>query len=359
MASQHSSQTGEAGGAQTSEVMTLKPRDDVFRDAAIRSVESRALAYLSAGAAVHFRGPAGAGKTTLAHELAARMGRPAVLVTGDGWFTAENLVGAQAGERTKKVHDRFIHNVTKTESATTALWEDRALTIAMEQGYTLVYDEFTRSPPEANNPLLSALEEGVLVLATHARARRVIKAHPDFRAIFTSNTSDYAAVKTPQDALLDRMITFDLGWHDAATEIGIVARRSGLEPELTRPIVELVRHLRADAGLKNPPSMRTAIMIARIVEAQRLSPSAQDDRFVQLCFDALESRAPDPDRGAEDRRDYFDALRAGIIRFCRDGADETAAESASIGHAASTAMPGDLSPREPQSTPIHSSEVAA
>lgn len=303
-------------GASASEVVSLTPRPDIFKDDAIKSVESRAHAYLSAGVPVHFRGPAGAGKTTLAMELAASLGRPAVLLNGDGWFTAENLVGSQSGEKTKKVHDRYIHSVTKTESETTALWEDRALTIAMENGFTLIYDEFTRSPPEANNPLLSALEEGVLVLATHARKNRVIRAHPDFRAIFTSNPNDYVAVKTPQDALLDRMITFDLAWHAQETEIGIVAQRSGLEPARAAPIIALMRGLRASAEVKNPPSMRTAIMIARIVKAQGLATWASDDRFVQLCFDVLEARAPATTQSDSARHDYFETLRGLIVRCC-------------------------------------------
>lgn len=327
--SSKSAAPGAEFGSSGSEVVSLAPRLDIFKDEAIKSIESRAHAYLSAGVPVHFRGPAGAGKTTLAMELAASLGRPAVLLNGDAWFTAENLVGSQAGEKTKKVHDRYIHSVTKTESETTALWEDRALTIAMENGFTLVYDEFTRSPPEANNPLLSALEEGVLVLATHARKSRVIRAHPDFRAIFTSNPNDYVAVKTPQDALLDRMITFDLAWHAQETEIGIVSQRSGLDPARTAPIIALMRGLRTSPHVKNRPSMRTAIMIARIVNAQGLATWASDDRFVQLCFDVLEARAPATVESGDARRDYFEALRALIVRCCpitqeTEGADVSA-----------------------------------
>ncbi|MEO1328927.1 MAG: gas vesicle protein GvpN [Pseudomonadota bacterium] len=314
----------------------LKPRADLFRDAAIASIESRALAYLRAGVAVHFRGPAGAGKTTLAMQLAAALDRPTVTIAGDGWFTGANLVGEAVGERTKRVHDRFIHNVTKTESATSKLWEDRALTVAMEEGYTLVYDEFTRSPPEANNPLLAALEEGVLVLSTPGRERRVIEAHPEFRAIFTSNPAEYAAVKAPQDALLDRMITFDLSYFDAETELGVVAARSRLAPEHCRPIVMLVRALRAAAqadgvlmGRAAPPSMRTAILIARIAADQGLRPNCADERFVQLCFDALESRAPsdrdDVASVADARSKFFERLRAAIREHCPAPPTEKAA----------------------------------
>lgn len=303
-------------GAVSGEVLELKPRADLYEDEALLSIQGRALAYLRAGVAVHLRGPAGAGKTTLALQIAARLSRPAVLVTGDGWFTAQDLIGGQSGVRVRQVRDRYIHTVQKTETETTAMWEDSVLTHAVAKGYTLVYDEFTRSPPAANNPLLSALEERILVFAGPGRGERYVRAHPEFRAIFTSNPEDYAGVQAPQDALIDRMITFDLAEHGVETEAGIVARRSGLSVEQAMPIVRLVRAIRAEPTVgAQPPSMRAAIMIARIVASEALAPSAADDRFVQLCFDVLESRAPRFDQ-LEARRAFFDALRLVILRTC-------------------------------------------
>lgn len=309
----------EIGGAcvyAAQEALSAQDIDNLYIDDAIASIESRALAYLSAGASVHLRGPAGIGKTTLALLIAQRRGRPSVLITGDGWSTAASLVGDHVGHKSSSVRDKFIHNVVKTESETTALWEDRALTVAMERGYTLVYDEFTRSPPEANNPLLSALEERMVILPTGARGRRIVHAHEDFRAIFTSNPSDYAAVKTPADALLDRIITFDLGWQSAETEAGVVARRSGLDQASARRIVDLVRRLRDEPALVQPPSMRSAILIARVAARIDAVISVSDERFVQLCFDVLESRAPREFDKAAERERAFDALRRALTAVC-------------------------------------------
>ena len=69
----------------------------------------------------------------------------------------------------------------------TQQWVDNRLTTACQFGLTLIYDEFTRSRPEANNVLLSILEERILVLPNARGRESYLKVHPDFRAIFTSN----------------------------------------------------------------------------------------------------------------------------------------------------------------------------
>ena len=130
----------------------------------VQELTDRALAYLEVGYPVHFVGPAGTGKTTLAFHVAAKLGRPVSLIHGDDEFGSSDLVGRDGGYRKKKLIDNFIHSVLKTEEEVKTLWVDQRLTTACQDGYTLIYDEFSRSRPEANNALLSILAEKVLNL---------------------------------------------------------------------------------------------------------------------------------------------------------------------------------------------------
>ena len=151
-----------------------EPSDQFVLTPYVQEVSERALTYLEAGYPVHFSGPAGTGKTTLALHVAARLGRPVMIMHGDDEFSSSDLVGADHGYRKSKLIDNFIHSVLKTEENMTTQWVDNRLTVACKKGDTLVYDEFTRSRPEANNVLLSVLAEKILNLP---KQRQIGRAH--------------------------------------------------------------------------------------------------------------------------------------------------------------------------------------
>jgi len=271
--------------------LAVRPRPEFRETTQIQELNERAQAYLAAGFPVHFRGPAGTGKTTLALHVAAGLGRPVLLIAGDEEFATSDLVGGQHGYSYRKVVDRFIHSVLKVEEDVAQRWMDHRLTTAVREGFTLIYDEYTRSRPEANNVLLGVLEEGVLILPSGSGEDSYVKVHPEFRAIFTSNPQEYAGVHASQDALSDRMITLDLDYYDRDTEIHIAASRSGLTEEDAAKVVDVVRDFRASGEYDQTPTMRSSIMIARVLAMQDVAPSSADPRFATICLDVLESKA--------------------------------------------------------------------
>jgi len=252
----------------------------------IESVCRRGVAYLETGYPVHLSGPAGTGKTTLALHLAGLLGRPVMLIHGDEEFGSSDLLGGEKGLVSRRVVDNYIRSVLKTEETVKSQWVDHRLTIACRQGYTLVYDEFSRSHAEANNALLSILEERLLSLPTSGNGTSYLRVHPAFRAIFTSNPDEYAGVYTPQSALLDRMVTIKLGYYDRDTEIAITRAKSGLPLDEAGQLVDLVRAARQEVD-SNTLSVRACIMLGRILQHREARIDLADAAFLDTCLDVL------------------------------------------------------------------------
>jgi gas vesicle protein GvpN len=256
----------------------------------IRALTDRALSYLDVGYAVHFAGLAGTGKTTLALHVAAQLGRPVVLIHGDDEFGSSDLIGKDSGYHKYKLIDNYVHSVVKTEESLSTLWEDHRLTTACLNGHTLIYDEFNRSRPEANNVLLSILEGRILNLPNLGRSGEgCVRVHEDFRAILTSNPEEYAGVHKTQDALVDRLITINLGHFDRETEIQITQAKSGLPRPDAERIVDIVRELRGIGVNNHRPTIRACIAIAKILAHRHSRARIEDPTFWWVCCDVLKT----------------------------------------------------------------------
>jgi gas vesicle protein GvpN len=266
----------------------------------IEEATDHALAYLECGYPVHFAGPAGIGKTTLAFHVAARLGRPIVLMHGDDEFGSSDLVGRDAGYRKSRLVDNFIHSVMKQEEEMQSLWVDNRLTTACQNGHTLVYDEFNRSRAEANNALLSILSERILNLP---RLRGIgegyLQVHPEFHAIFTSNPEEYAGTHKTQDALMDRLITIHLQHYDRETEVLITMAKSGVSRRDAEKIVDIVRELRTTGVNNHRPTIRACIAIARVLVRRGGHAWAEDPVLRWVCHDVLSSDTAKVTRGGQ------------------------------------------------------------
>jgi nitric oxide reductase NorQ protein len=271
-------------------VLEPTPMPDFVQTPYVKEITTRVLSYIKAGFPVHFRGPSGTGKTTLAMHIASKIKRPVVLIHGDEEFTTSDLVGGEYGYRVRKVVDRFISRVLKTEEDMVKRWVDNRLTVACRYGFTLIYDEFTRSRPEANNILLSILQEKMMDLPVGRGGEEpYLKVDPNFTAIFTSNPEEYAGVHRSQDALRDRMITMDLDHFDYETEAAVTRAKSRLSKEHAETIVKIVRGLRSSGRCEFAPTIRGSIMIAKTLRVQNLTPVSSNGTFAKICEDILAS----------------------------------------------------------------------
>ena len=271
-------------------VLDPSPLPDFVETKYIKDITNRVLSYIKAGFPVHFRGASGTGKTTLAMHIASKIKRPVVMIHGDEEFTTSDLVGGEYGYRIRKVVDRFISRVLKTEEDMVKRWVDNRLTVACKYGFTLIYDEFTRSRPEANNILLSILQEKMMDLPVgRGGEEQYLRVDPNFTAIFTSNPEEYAGVHRSQDALRDRMITMDLDFFDYETEVAITRAKSRLSKQNAETIVNIVRGLRESGKCEFAPTIRGCIMIAKTLKVQGMTPASSNGTFMQICQDILSS----------------------------------------------------------------------
>ncbi len=265
-----------------------EPGEEFVSTPYVQDLAERSLAYLEVGYPVHFSGPAGTGKTTLAFHVAEKLDRPVMLIHGDDEFGSSDLVGRDSGYRKSRLVDNFIHSVLKTEEEMKSLWVDNRLTTACKNGYTLIYDEFTRSKPEANNVLLSVLEEKILNLPKLNRnGDGYLEVSPDFRAIFTSNPEEYAGTHKTQDALRDRLISVNTSHYDRETEVQITMAKSGILRPEAETVVNIVRKFRGTDENNHRPTIRACIAIARILAHKGGRARWDDPVFRGICRDVL------------------------------------------------------------------------
>jgi len=253
----------------------------------VKAVKEKVKNWLSLKHPVHIIGPTGCGKTLLALQVAKELGRPAVWINGDESVTTTDLIGGYSQVEVSSIRDKYIHNVFKDKDILKAEWIDNPLTLACKYGYTLIYNEFSRSKAAANNVLLSIFSEGILELPTQFGEERYVKVHPDFRAIFTSNSIEYAGVHRAQDALLDRMVGIYMDYHNKETEAKIIAAQSGIKEKHALLITDILHSLRTKSPQEDLIGTRAGVMVA---QALNLANNFDKPSIKQLLADVITSK---------------------------------------------------------------------
>ncbi|NEQ51737.1 MAG: AAA domain-containing protein [Leptolyngbya sp. SIO3F4] len=244
-----------------STVIQVRPQQFV-KTTALEQVIRRALRYLSTGYSIHLEGPTGIGKTTLAVELANCRRRPVKLMVGHHKLSASNQYYS---------------------------WLRRACC----EGWTLIYDEFNRSRPEANTVLLSVLEERTLLLNNEQGVEHV-PIHSEFRVIFTSNSEEYCGTFSTQNALLDRLVTLRLPEPNLLAQQKLLVELSGISREAAALVIRLVQQFFRQVAPESIYSLRPQLMIAQVCHHEGIAVSTDNAEFRQVCRDILLSRSSQP-----------------------------------------------------------------
>lgn len=254
----------------------------------IKELADRAYNYLQIGFPVHLRGAAGVGKTALAFHIARKIGRPTIFMCGSEEFSSLELIGGYFGNKKSLLVDNYISSVYKMEEEVKQMWTDGRLVNACRNGYTVIYDEFTRARPEINNVLLSVLQEQIIGIPDYTE-NSYVKIHPDFRVIFTSNPEEYVGVYKSANALIDRMITIDMNEMDFETEKLIIKSESGINEEDAQIITKITRFLRENLNNKTWLSVRPSILLAKIVKKLDMKIDSSNEAFMRVCKDVYNS----------------------------------------------------------------------
>ncbi len=230
-------------------------------------------------------GPAGCGKTSVALQVAARLGWGVQQLTLSARTEASDLIG---------------HT---TLSKGQLFYEYGPLVKAMKSGEILILNEIDLMPPGELSALNDVLEGRPLIIAQNCG--ECIKPDPFFRVIATANTKGmgdplgfYSGTRQLNQAFLDRWRFVEVSYPKEHSEIAIVSKACpGLGSDFVRDLVRLATELRRTscpeqgrASLSAPFSTRVLIRVAGMMSVcSKLS--------VQKAVDtAFAARLPDSER---------------------------------------------------------------
>jgi cobaltochelatase CobS len=161
-----------------------------------------------------------------------------------------------------------------TASNGSTQWIDGPLAMACRIGAVLILDEVDHLPAECTSPCHAVMEKtGALTLALHGG--EVVRKHPRFRIVGTSNTSGYGdesgihgAAQAHDAAFLSRWdCAFKVDWIEAAAERKLLTRH--VAKDIAKSIVDMAGDCRtafAKGELLYPLSLRHTINWAIMTE---------------------------------------------------------------------------------------------
>lgn len=267
-------------------------------------VKRDVLAVLYAGRHLLLEGPVGSGKTLLASSIARAL--PAIRLAGCdfGCLPEERACPqcahrAEAGEPTGTRVVGGAQRLVRVQGSPDLLPEDlvgdldpaaalrfgaldvRALRpgrLLRAHRRILFLDEVNRMSERLQNLLLELLEERSMTVGGYDTRFGV-----DTVVVATMNPAEYVGVERLSEALADRFERVRLDYPEPADEVRILRARVDLTmahfapvPDgIAESVVDFANHLRADAEVRTPPSVRACLAAYELsVTCHALNPAA-------------------------------------------------------------------------------------
>ncbi|NHJ04301.1 MAG: MoxR family ATPase [Candidatus Heimdallarchaeota archaeon] len=210
----------------------------------------KALAAKAAGRHILLEGPVGVGKTEMAHALAAYLNTEFIRFDGDERYHPDKLVG------------HFDPPVVLEKGYSFESFVQGPLIRAMDKGAILFANEINRCPESTQNVLLSAMDEGTIVIPKLGE----VTANDGFFIIATQNPVEFIATTPLGEAIKDRFVWIRLDYQSETEEKQIVAAKLK-EPveDIVNYSVTIVRETRESTKLRRGASIRGAIDLASII----------------------------------------------------------------------------------------------
>lgn len=219
-------------------------------------------------------GPAGCGKTSVFSVIGKEVGLPvykvdaAAVTTPDRWLGHKDIVITQDGPQTIYVLSEFLRWVSGD---------------GFEPGIVVI-DEITRCPPVILNILMSLLDGSKSIWVPELGIH--IKVHEKTIFAATANIGvGFTGTFGLDQALSDRFgSTLEFTFPPQEDEINVLVKRTGVDPDDGRKLVEIARQTRAKAAegnLQRPISTRALINCAHWVATGRPIMDAAEATFVK------------------------------------------------------------------------------
>jgi MoxR-like ATPase len=167
---------------------------------------------------------------------------------------------------------------------------DGPLLQAMREGGFLYIEEFNRAPEDTLNTLLTAMADR----AVEVPRVGMIEAQPTFRVVASMNPYDNVGTTRLSNSVSDRLNRIVVDYQDEASEVVIVALRTGLSGPLAERLipdaVAVTRATRTHPDVRQGSSVRGAIdcaLIAHELAELRGLTDSEDAGYPELFYDAM------------------------------------------------------------------------